>query len=78
MLLNSAKLTANEAKLRGFVTEVFPHDSLKRNTMALIEKCAKRSGEVCIVFYVYIHQHFMSWPDTFLVVLIKYVQFKKF
>ena len=46
MLLNSGKLTANEAKLRGFVTEVFPHDSLKRNTMTLIEECAKRSSEV--------------------------------
>lgn len=46
MLLNCGKITASEAKLRGFVTEVFPHDSLKRNTMVLIEECAKRSTEV--------------------------------
>ena len=46
MLLNGAKLTAAEAKLRGFVTEVFPHDSLKRNATALIENCAKKSSEV--------------------------------
>ena len=46
MLLNGAKLTAAEAKIRGFVTEVFPHDTLKRNTAALIENCANKSSEV--------------------------------
>ena len=53
MLLNSGKLTAKEAKLRGFVTEVFPHDSLKRNTMTLIEECAKRSSEVRIAITLF-------------------------
>ena len=47
MILNGARLTAHEAKMRGFVTEIFPHDTLKRNATAQIENCAKKSPEVC-------------------------------
>nr|CAB3229587.1 chromodomain Y-like protein 2 [Phallusia mammillata] len=45
MLINGMRLTGREAKEKGLVTEVFPHDSFKQNALAYVKKVSQQNSE---------------------------------
>ncbi|CAK8696213.1 unnamed protein product [Clavelina lepadiformis] len=49
MLINGLSITAKDAKSRGLVTEVFPHDTLKQNVLSQVQKLVKKSGEAMML-----------------------------
>lgn len=46
MLLNGTTLTAREAKTLGLVSDVYLHDSLKRNVLPTIKSLSMKSQKV--------------------------------